>query len=85
VPALMLQGLTKRYGGVAVVDELSLEIVPGRCHGLLGPNGAGKTTTLRLALGLIEADAGEDPPAGSSSPARGHDSPPPGGGRAADR
>jgi len=59
VPALMLQGLTKRYGGVAVVDELSLEIVPGRCHGLLGPNGAGKTTTLRLALGLIEADAGE--------------------------
>ncbi len=59
MPALMLQGLTKRYGGVAVVDELSLEIVPGRCHGLLGPNGAGKTTTLRLALGLIEADAGE--------------------------
>jgi lipooligosaccharide transport system ATP-binding protein len=55
----MLKGLTKRYAGTAVVDDLSLEIVPGRCHGLLGPNGAGKTTTLRLALGLIAADAGE--------------------------
>lgn len=56
---LILKGLTKRYGDTPVVDDLSLEIVPGRCHGLLGPNGAGKTTTLRLALGLIEADAGE--------------------------
>ena len=56
---LILRGLTKRYGATAVVDDVSLEIVPGRCHGLLGPNGAGKTTTLRLALGLIEADAGE--------------------------
>ena len=59
MPPLVLNGLTKRYGGTAVVDDLSLTIVPGRCHGLLGPNGAGKTTTLRLALGLIEADAGE--------------------------
>ncbi|HRH80509.1 MAG TPA: ATP-binding cassette domain-containing protein [Thiobacillaceae bacterium] len=56
---LRLTGLTKRYAGTAVVDGLDLEIAPGRCHGLLGPNGAGKTTTLRLALGLIEADAGE--------------------------
>ncbi|MGQ9685531.1 MAG: ATP-binding cassette domain-containing protein [Thiobacillaceae bacterium] len=59
MPPLVLNGLVKRYGGTAVVDGLSLTIVPGRCHGLLGPNGAGKTTTLRLALGLIEADAGE--------------------------
>jgi lipooligosaccharide transport system ATP-binding protein len=58
VSPLVLTGLTKRYAGVAVVDDLSLEIAPGRCHGLLGPNGAGKTTTLRLALGLIRADAG---------------------------
>ncbi len=56
---LILKGLTKRYGATPVVDDLSLEIAAGRCHGLLGPNGAGKTTTLRLALGLIEADAGE--------------------------
>jgi len=55
---LKLSGLTKRYGDTTVVDGLDLELAPGRCHGLLGPNGAGKTTTLRLALGLIGADAG---------------------------
>ncbi|MBM4181226.1 MAG: ATP-binding cassette domain-containing protein [Betaproteobacteria bacterium] len=55
---LSLRGLTKSYGGQRVVDGFDLELEPGRCHGLLGPNGAGKTTTLRLALGLIEADAG---------------------------
>jgi len=55
---LKLTGLTKRYGDTTVVDGLDLELAPGRCHGLLGPNGAGKTTTLRLALGLIGADAG---------------------------
>jgi lipooligosaccharide transport system ATP-binding protein len=58
VPPLKLTGLTKSYAGVRVVDGLDLELQPGRCHGLLGPNGAGKTTTLRLALGLIGADAG---------------------------
>ena len=55
---LSLRGLSKRYGGQPVVDAFDLELEPGRCHGLLGPNGAGKTTTLRLALGLIGADAG---------------------------
>jgi lipooligosaccharide transport system ATP-binding protein len=58
VSPLSLRGLTKRYGDTTVVDGLDLELEAGRCHGLLGPNGAGKTTTLRLALGLIEADAG---------------------------
>ncbi len=57
-PPLSLRGLTKSYGGQLVVDGFDLELEPGRCHGLLGPNGAGKTTTLRLALGLIGADAG---------------------------
>ncbi|MDP2833261.1 MAG: ATP-binding cassette domain-containing protein [Pseudomonadota bacterium] len=55
---LKLTGLSKSYGDALVVDGLDLELQAGRCHGLLGPNGAGKTTTLRLALGLIEADAG---------------------------
>ena len=55
---LILRGLTKSYAGTRVVDGLDLELEPGRCHGLLGPNGAGKTTSLRLALGLIGADAG---------------------------
>jgi lipooligosaccharide transport system ATP-binding protein len=58
VSPLRLRGLTKSYGGQLVVDGFDLELEPGRCHGLLGPNGAGKTTTLRLALGLIGADAG---------------------------
>ncbi|HEX8980548.1 MAG TPA: ATP-binding cassette domain-containing protein [Parasulfuritortus sp.] len=56
---LRLTGLTKHYGGNAVVDGVDLTLQAGKCHGLLGPNGAGKTTTLRLALGLIEADAGQ--------------------------
>jgi len=56
---LRLTGLTKRYGGQTVVDAIDLTIAAGQCHGLLGPNGAGKTSTLRLALGLIEADAGQ--------------------------
>lgn len=69
---LTLSKLTKRYGGVAVVDGIDLCIEAGRCHGLLGPNGAGKTTTLRLALGLIEADSGDIQLLGESMPEGGH-------------
>ncbi len=69
MPPLRLSGLTKYYGGKAVVDRLDLTLEPGRCHGLLGPNGAGKTTTLRLALGLIGADAGEISMLGHPMPA----------------
>ena len=68
---LEISGLTKRYGTTAVVDGLDLQLAPGRCHGLLGPNGAGKTTTLRLALGLIEADAGTVRLLGETLPAGG--------------
>ena len=56
--ALQTVGLTKRYDGKAVVDDLSLEILPGDIYGFLGPNGAGKTTTIRMILGLIGRDAG---------------------------
>jgi ABC-2 type transport system ATP-binding protein len=44
--------LTKRYGRTTAVDDLSIEVHPGRVTGFLGPNGAGKSTTLRLILGL---------------------------------
>ncbi len=47
-----LDGLTKRFGQVTAVDELSCTVRPGRVTGFLGPNGAGKTTTMRLILGL---------------------------------
>jgi ABC-2 type transport system ATP-binding protein len=51
-------GLTKRYGKVDALHELSLEVAEGDVLGFLGPNGAGKTTTIRLLLGLIRPTAG---------------------------
>lgn len=53
-----LNGLTKRFGGKAAVEALSLDIRDGEFVVLLGPTGAGKTTTLRLIAGLERADAG---------------------------
>lgn len=52
------QGLTKRYGRVTAVSDLSARVVPGRITAFLGPNGAGKSTALRMLLGLIAPDAG---------------------------
>ena len=51
-------GLTKHFGAVTAVDDLSFSVAPGRVTGFLGPNGAGKTTTLRMILGLATPDAG---------------------------
>ncbi|MDR1635421.1 MAG: ATP-binding cassette domain-containing protein [Bifidobacteriaceae bacterium] len=50
--------LTKRFGSLTAVEDLSFQVQPGRVTGFLGPNGAGKTTTLRLALGLIRPTGG---------------------------
>jgi ABC-2 type transport system ATP-binding protein len=55
---LRLQNLTKRFGTLTAVDELSLEIKQGEIFGLLGPNGAGKTTTVNMAVGLLRPDNG---------------------------
>ena len=54
-----LRTLTKRYGALAVVDDISLTIEHGRLVCLLGPSGCGKTTTLRLIAGFVEPSAGE--------------------------
>ena len=54
-----LRGLTKRYGALAVVDDISLTIAHGTLVCLLGPSGCGKTTTLRLIAGFVEPTAGE--------------------------
>jgi ABC-2 type transport system ATP-binding protein len=58
VAAIEAAGLTKRYGDVTAVDDLSFSIRDGAVTGFLGPNGAGKTTTLRMILGLARPTAG---------------------------
>ena len=55
---LNVDHLTKRYGSVTAVDDLSFQVGPGRVTGYLGPNGAGKTTTLRMLLGLTAPTSG---------------------------
>jgi len=56
--ALILDGVTKRYGDFEAVRDLSFTAPTGRILGFLGPNGAGKTSTLRMILGLVEPTAG---------------------------
>jgi ABC-2 type transport system ATP-binding protein len=56
---VIASSLTKRFGELVAVDELTFSLRPGTVTGFLGPNGAGKTTTLRLLLGLAEPTAGQ--------------------------
>jgi ABC-2 type transport system ATP-binding protein len=56
--AVLISGLTKRYGRITAVAELNLEIEQGSLFGLLGPNGAGKSTTFGILCGWLRADAG---------------------------
>jgi len=53
-----VRDLTKRFGSLVAVDNLSFSVDPGRITGFLGPNGAGKTTTLRMLLGLVRPTSG---------------------------
>jgi len=59
VLAVRCEQLSKRYGNVAAVDNLSLTVRRGECFGLLGPNGAGKTTTIEILEGLLTPDEGD--------------------------
>jgi len=53
-----VRGITKRFGGRAVVNDIAMQVRRGEIHGFLGPNGSGKTTFLRMLCGLLRPDAG---------------------------
>jgi ABC-2 type transport system ATP-binding protein len=55
---LRISNVTKRFDEFVAVDDLSLEVKPGRVFGLLGPNGAGKTTTIRMVVNITAPDSG---------------------------
>jgi ABC-2 type transport system ATP-binding protein len=56
---LQLQRLTRRYGDLVALDDLSFTVAEGQTFGFIGPNGAGKPTAMRIILGVLEPDRGE--------------------------
>lgn len=54
-----IKGLTKRYGALTALDNLTLNLGKGEIYGFIGPNGAGKTTTMKILAGLLKPDSGE--------------------------
>ena len=65
-PVVSARSLTKRFGGLVAVEDLSFDLEPGTVTGFLGPNGAGKTTTLRMLAGILTPSAGDAVVAGRS-------------------
>src|SRR5258708_12980315 len=57
-PIVEVDRLSKHFGHVRAVQEISFSVAEGEVFGFLGPNGAGKTTTIRILLGLLHADGG---------------------------
>lgn len=69
--AIDVEGLSKRFGDLQAVDNVSLQIEQGHITGFLGPNGSGKTTTLRMLCGLLTPDSGSGQVLGLDFPAEG--------------
>jgi len=63
-PAIIVSALSKRFGEVRAVDQLSFDVNPGEIFGLVGPDGAGKTTAMRVLAGVLDADSGSATVAG---------------------
>ena len=59
MPLLELQGLTKRYGGILAVDQVTMAVEPGEVRAVIGPNGAGKTSLFHLITGVVKATEGD--------------------------
>ena len=53
-----VRGVTKKFGGRTVVNDIAMQVRPGEIYGFLGPNGSGKTTFLRMLCGLLTPDGG---------------------------
>jgi branched-chain amino acid transport system ATP-binding protein len=58
-PILRVEHVSKRFGGLKAVDDVSLEVLPGQLHSIVGPNGAGKSTLFNLISGVERADSGQ--------------------------
>jgi ABC-2 type transport system ATP-binding protein len=71
--AIILRHVTKRFAGVAAVDNLSLAVPAGSIYGFIGPNGSGKTTTLRMIMHILLPDEGEIEVLGSTDTAAARD------------
>ena len=57
-PFFVLEGVSKRYGGVRALEEAHLACEPGRIHAVLGENGAGKSTLIKVMAGVVQPDSG---------------------------
>ena len=58
--AIQTHGLTRRFGALTAVDDVTFSVAQGQFFGFLGPNGAGKSTTIKMLTGLLEPSAGID-------------------------